>query len=357
MTRSVAAAEGALFPTAPRRAGEPPLDDPFDVMFTGWSFFRSKLLNAAMDLEVFSTLGDGSLSGTELADRTGLHPRGAQDFLDAMAAIGLLVREDGRYRNSPGVLRHLLPDREEFVGGFLRITTELMGADQESFTGMLRNGTARSQGTGGEVPFTRIFHDPVRLRQFLSAMDSFSGTVGDRLAQVFDWSRVATFSDIGGARGNLAARLAAAHPALAGTVLDRPAMAEHFDRLVGEREVADRLTFVGADFFEVAFPPADVVILGGVLHDWPLRQRTALLRKAYDAVNDDGWLIVYDTMVDDAREDPDSLMLSLIMMLQSAQAHGFTAAECAAWVTDAGFAVESVVQLPALTTAVIARKH
>lgn len=336
---------------------ERPLQDPFDVMFVGWSFFRSKLLTAALDLEVFSVLGDGALSAEELCDRTGLHPRGGRDFLDALAAIGLLLRADGHYRNSPGTAQHLLAEREGFVGGFLRMTTELMGSDQDSFTGLLRNGTARSQGARGEVPFTQIFHDPVRLRQFLSAMDSFSGAVAKELTHVFDWSRYATFSDVGGARGNLAAHLAAAHPGLAGTVLDRPSMEEHFDQLVTERGVESQLRFVGADFFTADLPRADVVILGSVLHDWSMEQRATLLRKAYDAVHDDGALIVYDTMLDDERQQADNLMLSLIMMLQSAQASGYTPAECGSWLADAGFTVERVVRLPALTTAVIARKN
>ncbi|NEA55104.1 methyltransferase domain-containing protein [Streptomyces sp. SID13666] len=334
-----------------------PVTDPFDVMFVGWSFFRSKLLTAALDLEVFSVLGDRSLSAEELCDRTGLHPRGGRDFLDALAAIGLLVRADDGYRNSPGTLRHLLPDREGYVGGFLRMTTELMGSDQGSLTRLLRDGTARNQGADGEVPFTKIFNDRARLRQFLSAMDSFSGAVAEELAHVFDWSRYATFSDVGGARGNLAAHLAAAHPGLTGTVLDRPSMAEHFDQLVAERGVEERLRFVGADFFTADLPRADVVILGGVLHDWPMEQRATLLRKAYDAVQDGGVVIVYDTMLDDERQQADPLMLSLIMMLQSAQAAGFSPAECGSWMTEAGFIVERVVRLPALTTAVIGRKN
>ncbi|MFE5401260.1 methyltransferase [Streptomyces sp. NPDC056580] len=355
MTSTEFETPGAV-PEKPRRTGGRPLEDPFDVMFVGWSFFRSRLLTAAMELEVFSTLGEGSLDGAELAGRTGLHPRAGRVFLDALAAVGLLVRQDGRYRNGPGVLRHLLPGRAEFVGGFLRMTTELMGSDPESLTGLLRGGTARGQGAGGEVPFTRIFHDPDRLRQFLSAMDSFSGAVGAELAKAFDWSRVATFSDVGGARGNLAAHLATAHPGLTGTVLDRPSMAEHFDRLASERGVRERLRFVGADFFEAELPRADVVILGSVLHDWPLERRMTLLRKAYDAVHEGGWVIVYDTMLDDERRDPDSLMLSLIMMLQSAQAAGFSPVECAGWMRDAGFTVERVLPLPALTTAVVGRK-
>ncbi|MFU8850853.1 methyltransferase [Micromonospora sp. SL1-18] len=333
------------------------LEDPFDVMFVGWSFVRSKLVTAALDLGVFATLGDGSLSTEELRERLDLHPRATRHFLDALAALGLLRRTGDRYHNSPGAARYLVPEGDAFVGGFLRMTTELIGADQKALTGLLRNGNARGQGQGGEVPFTRIFHDPARLRLFLSAMDGFSGAVATELVRVFDWARCATFSDIGGARGNLAAHLAAAYPGLTGTVLDRPAMEPHFDELVAGHGVQDRLRFQGGDFFTDDLPRADVLILGGVLHDWPLERRRELLRKSYDAVNDGGAVVVYDTMLDDERAGVDNLVLNIIMMMQSAQATGFGPAECRSWLTDAGFTVERICPLPAANTALIGRKN
>lgn len=42
--------------------GLAPLDDPFDVMYVGWSFLRSRLLVTALELGVFTTLADRSRS-------------------------------------------------------------------------------------------------------------------------------------------------------------------------------------------------------------------------------------------------------------------------------------------------------
>jgi 8-O-methyltransferase len=140
-------------------------------------------------------------------------------------------------------------------------------------------------------------------------------------------------------------------------VLDRPAMKAPFEDLVAERGVGDRLAFVGGDFFVDDLPRADVVILGSVLHDWPDERRLELLRRAHSAVLDGGCLVVYDTMLDEERSRPESLLLSLVMMTQSAHASGFSAAQCRQWVTRAGFTVRRTVSLPALTTAVIARKN
>ncbi|MFR9776134.1 methyltransferase [Micromonospora sp. MS34] len=335
---------------------ESALEDPFDVMFVGWSFVRSKLVTVALDLGVFATLGEKSLSAEELRERLDLHPRATRDFLDALAALGLLRRTGDRYRNSPAAARYLIPGGDAFVGGFLRMTIDLIGADQKALIGLLRGGTAGGQGEGGEVPFTRIFHDRARLRLFLSAMDGFSGAVATELVRVFDWTRYATFSDLGGARGNLAAHLAAAHPHLTGTVLDRPAMEPYFDELVTGRGVRGRVRFLGGDFFTDDLPAADVVIIGSVLHDWPVERRRELLRRTYAAVNDGGAVIVYDTMLDDARAGTDNLVLSIIMMMQSAQATGFTPSECRSWLADVGFTVTGCCPLPAATTALIGRK-
>ena len=339
------------------RNGPAALEDPFDVMYVGWSFLRSRLLAAALELDVFAVLGDRSLTATQLRDQLGLHPRGAREFLDALAALGLLLRtDDDRYRNSPAAARHLVPGADTFVGGFLRMTTELADGDRNTLLGLLRTGNARGQSSAGKVPFTQIFHDPERLRLFLTAMDGFSTAVAGALVPMFDWTRYRTFSDIGGARGNLAAHLATAFPDLTGTVLDKPGMRSFFDELAAGRGLRDRLAFVGGDFFVDPLPSADVLVLGGVLHDWPVDQRRHLLRRAYEAVHDGGAVIVYDTMLDDGRAQANNLILSLIMMLQSAEATGFTPAECRSWLTEAGFTVERISPLPASNTALIARK-
>lgn len=350
MTADGIAAAGREFP------GGGGLDDPFDVMMLGWSFMRSRVVSAALELGLFTRLGEQALTEPEIRARLELHPRACREFLDALAAFGLLVRDGDRYRNSPAAVRYLLPDVPGYVGGFLGTTTELLGQDQAPLTGLLRSGNARGQNQGGEVPFTRIFADPVRLEFFLGAMDSFSTAIGAELVKALDWAQFSTFSDIGGGRGNLAALLAGAYPHLSGTVLDRPGFDPLFDRLVEDRGVAGRLRYVGGDFFTDELPPADVLILGGVLHDWPGERRTLLLSKAAAAVSPGGALVVYDTMLDDDRSRADSLVLSLIMMMQSAQATGFTPRQCAGWLTDAGLEVTATLRVPAHNTALIARK-
>src|SRR5688572_11733087 len=72
---------------------------PERLMQLGLGFMGSKTLLSAIELGVFTELGNGPLDLQQLTEKLGLHTRGAQDFFDTLVALGLLEREDGKYRN------------------------------------------------------------------------------------------------------------------------------------------------------------------------------------------------------------------------------------------------------------------
>ncbi|WP_372410328.1 methyltransferase [Streptomyces luteireticuli] len=341
---------------AERTAATPvPVDDPFDIMLLGWSFMRSRLLMTALDLDLFRALEEEMLTADQVVTRLGLHPRGVRDFLDALAALGILERRDGAYRNTPAASQYLLPSGQKYVGGFLTMTADFMGPGWEGLETMLRTGEPHGHASG-TVPFAQIFRDPERLRRFLSAMDSLNGTVGPELVRRFDWSRHGSFVDIGGARGNLAAQLLLAHPHLKGAVFDRPVMRPFLEELAGQAGVAERIGFHGGDFFVDELPGADVLVFGNVLHDCPVDARRDLIARAARAVSPGGAVVVYDPMIDDGRRSVANLLLSLTLMVQSRGGSEYTPAECRGWMEEAGLVVEDCFPLPARATAMVGRR-
>ena len=61
------------------------------------------------------------LEGEALRERLGLHPRSATDFFDALVALGMLEREDGRYANTPATELFLDRAKPSYVGGILEM--------------------------------------------------------------------------------------------------------------------------------------------------------------------------------------------------------------------------------------------
>jgi hypothetical protein len=98
------------------------------------------------------------------------------------------------------------------------------------------------------------------------------------------------------------------------------------------------MRFYAGDFFADPLPPADVLIMGHILHDWSLEEKLTLLRKAYQALPDSGALIVYDAIIDDDRtSNTFGLLMSVNMLIETQAGFDYTAADCRSWMTDVGF--------------------
>jgi O-methyltransferase/methyltransferase family protein len=320
-------------------AGAPPAGaSPAPILQLATGFWASKTLLSAVELGLFTRLAQGPLSGAELREQLGVHARSAADFFDALVALGLLEREDGRYRNAPAADAFLDASKRAYVGGFLEMLNERLYPAWAGLSDGLRTGRAQSGAAGDEDLFDALYTDEEQLRRFLAGMEGGAAMVAGALAQRFDWSRHRTFVDAGGAKGDLSVLLARAHEHLSGGSFDLPPVGPIFDETVAAAGLADRLTFSGGDFFADPLPAADVVILGHVLHDWDLDKRKALIAKAFDALPEGGALIVYDALIDDDRSsNVFGLLLSLNMLIETEGGAQYTAAECCAWMREAGF--------------------
>ncbi|GAA3082025.1 methyltransferase [Streptomyces olivoverticillatus] len=323
------------------------------VMNIASGFWRARALFSAMDIGLFTHLAKGPATQQELEKALSLHPSAAADFLDALVALDLLHREDGRYANTAAADRYLDQGKDSYVGGFFTFMSYALYPAWGRLTALLRGGSRQE----GLDDFGDWYKDLDQVRGFMDAMDSVSAPVTEELVRHFDWSAYRTVADLGGARGNLVGHLVKAHPHLRGTTFDVPAIKPLFEEHVAKLGVADRAAFMGGDFRTDPLPEADVVIFGHVLHDWDTDTRKLLVKRAYDAVRPGGALLIYEELLDDDRHGPArSLLMSLNMRLVRSGGSEYTAAECRVWLEAAGFTGMSVEDLTATERLIVARK-
>src|ERR1043166_8625512 len=91
------------------------------IMQVGMGFWASKVLLSAVEMELFTDLARHPEDLPTLQGRLGLHPRSARDFLDALVALGFLLRKDGVYRNSPETDLFLDKHKPSYIGGILEM--------------------------------------------------------------------------------------------------------------------------------------------------------------------------------------------------------------------------------------------
>jgi hypothetical protein len=312
---------------------------PENIMQVGLGFWASKTLLSAVEMEVFTELAKHPEDFKTLQGRLGLHPRSARDFLDALVALGFLQKVDGKYQNTPETALYLDKRKPSYIGGILEMANHRLYGFWNHLTEALRSGKPQNEvKMGGEPFFQTLYADPARLKQFLAAMTGISHAANLAIARNFPWKNYDLFIDVGTAQGDLAAQVALANSHLSGIGFDLPEVEPIFEEHTSQHGLSDRLHFVGGDFFNDSLPPADVVMMGHILHDWNLDEKKLLLRKAYEAIPNGGAVIIYESIIDDDRsKNAFGLLMSLNMLIETTEGFDYTGEDCSGWLYEVGF--------------------
>jgi hypothetical protein len=308
------------------------------ILQLGNAFRQAKALLSAVELDVFTELGAGPLDLAALRAKTGIHERGARDFFDTLVALGLLDRgTDGRYANMPDADLYLVRGKPTYLGELLNHLSAQEYPRWNLLTRALKTGQAHAEA-GENGSYLELYREEAGLKSFAQAMSGGSFPVARALAARFPWQDHRTLIDIGTAEGCVPVVIVRAYPHIVGGGFDLPAVGALFESNVREHALSDRLRFFPGDFLTDPLPPADVLIMGRVLHNWDLPTKKMLLAKAYRAIRAGGALIVYERLIDDARRTGIAgLLASLNMLVMTTGGFDYSGGDCLGWMQQAGF--------------------
>jgi 2-polyprenyl-3-methyl-5-hydroxy-6-metoxy-1,4-benzoquinol methylase len=337
---------------------------PARLLDIGFGFAQSQALLSAVALGLFTRLGDGAMTATELGDRLGLDPapRARADFFDALVALQLLERQGNgataRYRNTPETGLFLDKAKPSYVGGILEMAQARLFPFWADLKMALETGKPQNElKHSGKPMFDELYADPARLEQFMLAMAGISRGNFQSFVDAFNFAPYASYCDVGGATGLLAGMVARANRHLTVATFDLPVVAPIATRHLSEQGLAERVTVRSGDFLKAPLPKADVISMGMILHDWNLAGKMHLIRAAYDALPPGGAFIVIEHLIDnDRRANGFGLLMSLNMLIEFGDAFDYTAADFEGWCREVGFTRFATLPLSPVASAAIAYK-
>jgi len=336
--------------------------DPSHIMQIGMGFFASKTLLTAVKLDLFSLLAIRPLSAKQIKYELCLNGRALYDFLDTLVALGFLQRigisGTAVYSNSADTDLFLDKNKLSYAGGILEMANNRLYPFWNFLEEGLRTGTPQNEIRTGRKPlFEEIYSDIDKTREFVNAMGGIQTGNFIKFARDFDFSKYSTLCDIGGAGGQLSSQVALNNPNMKCISFDLPPVFPIALENMSKMGLSSRVKIQSGDFFKESFPEADVITMGNILHGWGTEDKKKLISKAYDALPKGGAFIVIENIIDDERrENAFGLMMSLNMLIETAEGYDFTAADFNAWAKDAGFIETSVMHLTGPSSAVIAIK-
>ena len=315
------------------------------------SFGPSCVLGAAAELDVFTVLGEEALTAEEVTSRLRSDLRATAILLDAVTALGLLDKQDGRY-SVPQELRPLLTtgSPQSVLPMVLHRMNILRGWAQLAWVAK----------AGIPAPRQASIRGPAADREaFVAAMHTVSGPNADPLVarlQPLDFKHLL---DVGGASGTWTQAFLKAVPGAQATLFDLPdAIKQARDRFAGT-EYAGRITFVPGDFYSDHLPAgADFAWVSAILHQHSRRHNRELFAKVFQALEPGGRIAIRDVVMEQDRTRPvEGALFAINMLVNTEEGGTFTFQEIAEDLQSAGFVEpELSVRSEDMNSVVTARK-
>ena len=341
--------QGAPAGTAPAPAGMP---NPGRLFQTFNAYQQTAAMKAALELDVFTAIGDRQTTAEQIAQRAGAAERGIRILCDFLTVMGYLTKKDFHYALAPDAAMFLDRRSPAYMGSAARFldAPEMLKAFDDLTAAVRKGGTVMGeQGTlGTEDPIWVEFAHSIApmMKMPAEAISQMVGADKGGKCRVLDIAASHGLFGIDIARHNSEAEIVAVDWA---NVLE---VAKDNARKSG---VESRYTTLPGNAFEVEFGAGyDLVLLTNFLHHFDPPTNDGLLRKVHAALAPGGRAVTLEFVPNDDRvTPPDAATFSMIMLGSTPHGDAYTFAEFERMFSNAGFTRSEHFRLPPMPESVI----
>jgi predicted O-methyltransferase YrrM len=302
------------------------------------NFMESRIFLTAAEMDLFTLLTDAPRPAQEIAEKKKADLRGLTVLLDALAAMGLLVKEAGKYRSPPPASAFLSGNGPDSVLPMVLHMATLFKR-WSLLTDVVQGSRIPEKPAGSH-------QDKDELRAFIGAMHVIARSFAPRIVAAVRPGSSKALLDVGGALGTYTMAFLDAVPEMRATLFDRPAVVEMARTFLDEAGLLGRITLVPGDFYQDELPAGhDLALVSAVIHQNSLEQNMALFSKVFQALVPGGRIIVRDHVMSPDRTRPkDGAVFAVNMLLGTPGGGTYTYDEIREALTQAGFVRVHLIQ-------------
>lgn len=301
------------------------------------AFQESRVLLTAIELDLFEALGPGA-TAADVAGTLGSDPRSTEMLLNALAALALVEKRGGVFRNTPETAQHFTRRSPDDVRLAMMHTVHLWET-WSTLTECVRTGTTLGRRPAGTSDWTGAF---------IAAMHANASRRAIAVVAAVDASSVRRMLDVGGGSGAYSIAFAQANPALRAEILDVGDVVPIARGHIAEAGLADRVVTREGDLRTSDFGTGlDLVLISAICHMLSEDENRELVAKAHAALGPGGRIVISDFILDPDRAGPRMpALFALNMLVGTRHGNTYTEDEYATWMRQAGFASIRRVSLP-----------
>ena len=309
------------------------------------AFERTAVLCAAIELDVFTAIGQGTDTVPTLAAHCAAAERGMRVLLDCLAVLGLLEKADNRYRLTAETATFLDRRSTSYIGALARFAAspEKVGRYLAEPAAWVRSGgTSKEANTAPENP---VWVD------YAKGMGPLSARTAEGMAELlWSWNLGArNVLDVAAGHGLYGIAVARRYPDAQIVALDWAAVLEVAVVNAAEAGLGERYRTRPGDAFTIDLGSGyDLVLVPNFLHHFSAEVCIGFLRRVTLALAPGGVVAVVEYMPNEDRISPPvAAWFALTMLTNTPAGDAYTARALEAMCREAGLEPLRCAPVPA----------
>ena len=306
---------------------------------------RTEALKAAIELEVFTAIGEGNTTAAEIAKRSQTSEKGMRVLCDYLTTMEMLTKQGDRYALTLDSSVFLDKRSPAYIGGATEfLCSPMLTAGFQRMTEAVRKGGTAIDNEGTLGPEHPIWVN------FARGMAALMSMPAQMMAKLVDphADRKLKILDIAAGHGLFGITFAAQNKQAEVTAVDWKAVLEVAKENAQKAGVADRYSTIEGSAFDVEFGTGyDLVLLTNFLHHFDPPTCETLMRKVHAVLGDGGRAVTLEFVPNDDRVTPPEVAgFSMVMLVGTPSGDAYTFRELEQMFANAGFSRSTIHELP-----------
>jgi len=303
--------------------------NPGSLLQLSGQYWATCTLHAAVELDVFTAIGDQRIAGGDIARKLNVSKEGAVRLLNALTAMNLLKKENDYFSNNRAGKTFLSKDSPEYIGHIITHHHHLVDSWSKLDQAVKTGTPVRVRGS----------HSSSEWREsFLMGMFNIAMSIAPLLADKIDLSGRGHLLDLGGGPGTYAIHYCLKNPRLKATVYDLPTTRPFAEKTIERFGLTDRIDFIDGNYVEEGIEGVyDVAWLSHILHGEGDKDCQRIIQKAVSALEPGGMIIVHDFILKNTMDGPlFPALFSLNMFLGTSGGQSYSEKQITGMLATAG---------------------
>jgi 2-polyprenyl-3-methyl-5-hydroxy-6-metoxy-1,4-benzoquinol methylase len=318
------------------------------------AFQQTEAMKAAIELEIFTVIAEGSSTAAAIAKRCAAAERGVRILCDFLTIHGFLTKNGDEYALAPDSALFLVRTSPAYIGGAIGflLTPHIREYHERLTEAVRRGGSAIGHGTlDGENP------DWVKFAQAMMALMYMPAEL--MAAELRKAGEARKVLDVAAGHGMFGIAVAKHNPGAQIYASDWKNVLEVARKNAESMGVGARYHLIPGSAFESDFGGGyDLILIPNFLHHFDVPTCATFMRKVHAALGPDGRAAIAEFVPNPDRVTPPiAAAFSMTMLATTPSGDAYTYAEIEGIAKSAGFArVEAAPEPLGIQTLVIAYK-